>query len=387
LATTLKVADQEYDIHAAQANKVKERLIINKSGLSEETSETIEFNGEIEQELSIVPIEGGTFEGKIRVPQNDEATIDNNAVLNYQDLTEKVFNKVITNSVLYEWNGTTASPALKNNQLNSISVIRGDISIVDEFAIYNNTNKYLSAYIYIGTSDDGSGGIYFGTADSDTAIEIAVGTAAEAVKLASARKIKIDLSKEHNPEPTDTDTIHIDMFDGSKNVELGITGVLPMSHGGLGGDLSTNTQLRKTAEYYINSSISENTAQVNDDTWLLFRNNSPSLTAGEYCRKKASAFWTYLAGKIRSTFGFSGSNDVLSPEHGGTGKSSLNDITVGKATSDGEGSSIRANYYRSASGTRGATETGKRITIDTKNPNDIDSGKHGAAGDIWIVYN
>jgi hypothetical protein len=395
LDKVIKIGDDDYNVNAKKAERVERKLIVNQVGFGGTTlnSPLVEFDGsgETNKSFEIIPTTGGKFKGPIRVPAanvthdgTDKGTSNiksngdffDDAVLNYKDIKDKVLANLLNTSVLYKWNGTALDATIEKS-INGITLITGtenNLNSNNGFAKYNfNSATPISAYLYICTD---TGNIYFGTADQASATRLA--EKATEFNLTTPILMGVDLESENTVD-----------FDGTENVVLGVTGKLPLAHGGLGGDISnSSSQAAKTAEYYINGSIGESTATVTDDTWMLFRHNSPSLTAGQYCRKKASALWTYIAGKIRSVFGFNTSN-VLSVANGGTGATTLNNITVGnasKATSDANGTNIRENYYRNASGARSSGETGRRITIDTRDPNSVSSGNHGAEGDIWIVY-
>lgn len=365
LDNVIKVGNDFYEVTATKANRVANSLKINKVTFSGETATTpvVEFYGNEAKTVEIVPTTGGKFKGPIRVPDanvvqdgvsNTKANGEffDDAVLNYKDIKSKVLSNLLNASVLYNWNGTELNPMIEK-AIAGISIITGaEASLLgtNGFAQKNNTSKQISAYLFVCTDTNN---IYFGTSDSNTATRLAN----KATELDLATPISLRVNLESNKAAD---------FDGSKNVTLGITGKLPLANGGLGGDISsTSSQTAKTAEYYINGSIGENTSSVTDDTWMLFRQNTPSLTAGQYCRKKASALLTYIANKLGFTT--SDTSKILSVANGGTGQSSLTKVTVGNASKlNGQG----ASYYQ------------KNITISTSIPTDA----QGTNGDIWIVY-
>lgn len=387
LDNIIKIGNDFYDVTAKKANRVANSLKINKVTFGGETAATpvAEFYGDEAKTVEIVPTTGGKFKGPIRVPDanvvqdgvsNTRANGEffDDAVLNYKDIKNKVLSNLLNTSVLYNWNGTELNPVVEK-AIAGISIITGtEASLLgtNGFAQKNNTSKQISAYLFVCTDTNS---IYFGTSGSSTATRLA--NKATELNLATPISLNVDLESNKAAD-----------FDGSKNATLGVIGKLPLANGGLGGDISsTGSQAAKTAEYYINGSISENTSSITDDTWMLFRQNTPSLTAGQYCRKKASALLTYIANKLGFTT--SATSKILSVANGGTGTNNLNNVSVGsatKATNDAYGTPIRENYYRYASGIRNSTEVGKRITISTSDPTTLDSGNHGADGDIWIVY-
>jgi hypothetical protein len=373
LAKTLKVNvngnNEEYNINAKTADvatKVANALEVKKIDVDDKTTTgELSFDGSGDSnELVIVPAAGGRFSGRITVPSfPDNWSTDGETILNYRDITETVLKELKNNSVLYTWNGTTLSGGGSGTQIKSVSIITGAAGNVNSFAAENATSKQFSAFIYVADT----GNIYFGTSDSSEVAGVTVSseTAINANQLTNARKFSVNLGT--------SDTVD---FNGTADAALGVTGTLPFTKGGLGGDISnSSSQAAKTAEYYINGSIGESTAAVTDDTWMLFRHNSPSLTAGQYCRKKASALWTYLASKIRNTFGFN-TNNILQPANGGTGVTSLDSMTAGSAksltvyTSTGSGATPQATY------------TARKVIMSTIPPTAAD----GSNGDIWIKY-
>lgn len=331
-------------------------LTINRVCLNQTTKPVVNFNGKESAHLDLVTADGGRFKQRIAVPPDTRDTIDDEAVLNYGDIRNKVLNNLLNTSVLYSWNGTKLDPTI-NNAIVGISLITGSESnLLDPqkgFAVKNkNSSKKVSAYLYICTDTNN---IYFGTSDENTARRLA--TEATELSLTKPISLNVDLESEDAAE-----------LDGStEGASLGVTGKLPMSHGGLGGNLSTDTQVATATEYYVNGSITEDRTAVSDTTWMLFSRDDPSESTGQYCRKRANSLWVYLVNKIRTRFGFSTTDgtDVLSPAHGGTGEKNLRNVTVGNSNMLNNQS---ADYYQ------------KKITVSNSEP----SG--GSVGDIWIVY-
>lgn len=91
---------------------------------------------------------------------------------------------------------------------------------------------------------------------------------------------------------------------------------LPISKGG------TNATTAKAAQYNLLKDMNSDTTTVTDDLRVVAAHTKPNTTNGAVAYKKMSYFWTYIANKIRSTFGFSDSN-VLPVKNGGTGVSML----------------------------------------------------------------
>lgn len=114
-------------------------------------------------------------------------------------------------------------------------------------------------------------------------------------------------------------------FKGDSNITPGVSGTLPIKHGG------TNATTTKAAQYNL-----LNDMYVGDDTFndtvetFIMRHNTPSAENGFLKTKKPAAIWNWIASKIRSVFGFTTDN-ILSVSHGGTGTS------TGKATGSNPG--------------------------------------------------
>lgn len=90
-------------------------------------------------------------------------------------------------------------------------------------------------------------------------------------------------------------------------------GTIPIANGGTGGSTA------READYNMFSDMGETTNAISDNTLLVAKRISgASATNGALTSKRAALFWTYILGKIRSTFGFTSSN-VLPIANGGTG--------------------------------------------------------------------
>lgn len=108
----------------------------------------------------------------------------------------------------------------------------------------------------------------------------------------------------------------------------GTVATLPLSiaNGGTGATTATN------AEYNLITKprTTELTSALSDDYRIPFCNTSPSTSVGTFAGyRKASAFWTYIQGKISSVLGLTSTN------YGGTSA---------KATSDADGNNITTTY-------------------------------------------
>lgn len=140
-----------------------------------------------------------------------------------------------------------------------------------------------------------------------------VGSAAQADKLSTARNLKVDLSS-GNAQP----------FDGSANAEdIGVDGVLPAANGGTGAsDLD---------------SVKVGEAGSADEATKLAtaRNMQVNLASGNQQSFDGSADATEI-----------GVKGILPVGNGGTGATSLANITVGRATADGSGNNISDTYAK-----------------------------------------
>ena len=88
--------------------------------------------------------------------------------------------------------------------------------------------------------------------------------------------------------------------------------VLSVAKGGTGGTTA------KAAQNSLLNDMNASSDALSDSSMLVGYNASPSASNGAVHKRSASTVWDYVAGKIRSTFGFSSSN-VLPVSHGGTG--------------------------------------------------------------------
>ena len=151
---------------ANRANELTNSLIIKNIGLEGTVVKETCFNGKNSEEISIVPASGGRFSGRIKVVKNTNKTIDKEAILNYEDILDRVVPNLINRSVFYRWNGEELSSAIEE-AVNSISIVCGEENNIEGFSEHNNTSSEpLTSYLYI-CSD--SGNIYFGTVNSAAA--------------------------------------------------------------------------------------------------------------------------------------------------------------------------------------------------------------------------
>lgn len=326
LDKTIKVDGQTYNVNAVKATQVDNKLKMNLSN-----GEAVEFDGSTEKAVDIMTPAGGAFTGPVTV-ENHTAAISDKDVLNYSEITNTVLAQLINNSILYNWDGNALVPAIDEAQLNSISIVQGNGNIED-FAKDNCDNKYLSAYLFLNTVNNETQ-IFFGTSDSNTPIPLVTGSsamAAEAGKLSTPRTITVKLGSTNSAR-----------FDGSADVEAGVSGILPVTKGGTGTDALTKIIVGK-ANALIDASDNSKVATATD----------------------------VMANRVDINNITTNVNKIINGE---TKVASAGNAD--KATSDAYGSNIRTSYYRSASNSINANT----ITISTSAP----SG--GNDGDIWIVY-
>jgi hypothetical protein len=407
LDKVIVIGDESYNVNANKATQVENALTLNKvtltGAVSKAAGDAVVFDGHEAKSIDLVTADGGRFNDKIRVPRNSDTTIHNEAVLNYGDIKEKFIGHLLNNSVLYKWNKITSDspedpkfkldPTTTVSNLAGMSLVYGTEEDRQAFAAKNyndycsNKNSYLAAFLYI-CSD--SGNIYFGTYNTGEITKLA--TTANKLDFATSTPMSLSVNL-----AASKDSNSIASLKDAANIELGIKGTLPKAHGGLGGDISnSDKKTAKATEFYLNNSLEEvstgtGTAQINDNTQIIFKRDDVTSTEKGFCvRRKASQLWTYIASKIREIFGFSTEN-VLSTNNGGTGATSLDNITVGKATADASGLSLRKNYYKISTGsiipTESNNQNGPWITISSDDPTKLYNGQHGNNGDIWIVHN
>lgn len=334
LEKVLSIEDEDskvfdYNINAKSAEKVENDLIINIIDKYGEASEQIIFNGSTMKLLELITAAGGKFKGPIRCQsQETEAEFDDDLILNYSDLKNQVLKHLMNTSSLYSWDDRTLKPSIRRSAVSGISIVLGLDTEKDEFAKANMKNSALvgclAAYLYWATD---TRLLYFGTADSDEVIAIDAHTAK---RLERSHYFRINLAS------TSAAT-----FDGTQNrlIEPGVAGILPPMNGGTG---KTNLE-EVTVGHAVKATAFTSPRQLY--TNLECNNN------------------TFFDGTDNTGIGVIG---VLPAEHGGTGKSKLEDVVVGKANS------IRVS---TPDGARHAT-----ITTGSTAP------QNPSIGDIWIKY-
>lgn len=345
LDKTILVDGQPYNVNAVTADKVVNTLNINSSN----SDESGQFDGSAPTTINVMSPSGGAFTGPITVPSHTSEFIDTD-VLNFTDTVNVLLANIKNNAVVYNWENNNLDISLTDNAINSISIVSGGESDVDSFHTFNNLRYqqyleasasgatleelkdafYLPVYLYIGTKDNL---VYCGIAGTEKANLLNINTAsvvAKANTLTTARTITVDLAIE---------AANGKDFDGGADVTVGVTGKLPIE------------------KVDINESNAEETR---DRLGITPANIGAAPTSHNHSASNITG-------------------GTLPVARGGTGETDLAKVTVGaatRATQDGNGDTIRTNYYRSASNT---TDVNK-ITISASAP----SG--GNNGDIWIKY-
>lgn len=398
--STLLINGESYDVSAKTADMVSNKLTINKIKLGDKTEEVVvEFDGSEARGVKLVPADGGRFTGRITVP-SFASTWDNDpeTVLNYKDIQDTVLAKLKNTSVLYTWSGTTISPVIKQ-AIAGISLVTGLEEHLAEFIAFAGTKP--TEYLYI-CSDTGN--IYLGTS-----------TSAEVKQLATTINgctISVDLSSDA-----------VQTFTGLQpELALGVTGELPIKNGGTGAaDAATAAENIITGQSIRPASIRLNNPTDIDGLWavdkkygldmvnsdivnlngLFFADASSGpgeglhfmrtkdetaadgdLTTHTYDRVYAHEGHIYFApdctiqDQAPTKYEvYHGGGPTIPVAKGGTGQTSLSNVTVGKSDK------IKTKLVvKNASNTVVTTNPYINLTISYDDP----SG--GADGDIWIKY-
>lgn len=248
---------------AETANKLAKTLKITKVNLGNTVD--VDFNGESDKTIKIVPADGGRFTGRITTATDkvsrDIIARDPETVLNSAHIKTYIVDELIRKSVKCSWNGSelvAEATDASNASIPSICIVTGDSTAANGFALYNNQNyinrneegrpPFLSAFIYVSTDDGNNGNIYFGTCDSDhvAGVQVSADKANYAVssgtaeQLAQSSKFVVNLSDDFADKETE--------FNGTQDdVVLGIRGTLSPAHGGTGQTDLANVTVGKAA--------------------------------------------------------------------------------------------------------------------------------------------
>lgn len=92
--------------------------------------------------------------------------------------------------------------------------------------------------------------------------------------------------------------------------------VISIEDGGTGATTS------REAEFNISGDIIEYNTSMSDNSQIVCKHQEPNASTGTFFYRTAGTLWSYIAGKIRSVFGFTSKN-VLPVANGGTGETSI----------------------------------------------------------------
>lgn len=407
LKNTALIDNTEYNINAVKANYVANELTISPVGMGGgvKKTEVVKFDGGEAKRIEVVAATGGKFKGHVRVPDaGTKITINNKevtnmsgndfvdeAVLNYSDIKNKVLSQLLNNSPMASWTGSELSFST-DTSLNGICVITGKYSHMESFITKNKDSaesgelNWIRNCLYLCTDGESSpgcqaGNIYLITfscsdiGDSKSANHMCVRLATTATYLDTPTNVYVNLESDSSAAVGGTSTTSAP----------GVYGVLPVEHGG------TDAETFVEAEYNINNTIQGVASGVTDNDNIVFKRvSSASPTTGALCTRGIATLWAYIAEKIRSTFGFSSGN-VLSTTKGGTGvaANTIDDICVGKAKNDSNGTPINTGYYKcTACSINNNNAWDNTITVSTSDPSTSSSpaATNAKPGDIWIKY-
>lgn len=153
--------------------------------------------------------------------------------------------------------------------------------------------------------------------------------------------------------------------------------VTPIENGGTGANTS------RAAEYAICNDMPEAAQAISDTHQIVYKSAAGSTTRGALIYSKVSALWTYIAGKIRSTFGFSSSN-VLPVANGGTGAANAETArtNIGAVAKSGDtmtGNMVIEKSYVDATSVTVANPK-RRISLSVHN----NSGVYDDTNSKWV---
>ena len=201
----------------------------------------------------------------------------------------------VTSNIQTQLNG-------KVNKVNAFA--RDDVDRYMDAIVYNKADgtrlQYIGMHnksgIFINPNDDGSSNHWnqnHGLNIGPSALKYNGDTVVTSTSLQTQLDAKANVSHNHS----------------ASNIT---SGTLSVARGG------TGATTEKVAQVNLLKDMSESTNPIDDDGQLVFKYTTPDSSRGVLLYKKASTLWTYIAGKIRETFGFSNSN-VLTVAKGGTG--------------------------------------------------------------------
>ena len=340
LKKTIKIGDDTYNITATEADKVNSKLTFKKNqlGLASDgkmiQTTVTEFDGSEPESVVIVPAAGGRFEGRITTKDVSDGVLasDGETIINYNDIKNKIVNKLLNTSSVAAWDGTKLTFTKKDSSetFNGISFVVADGTTteteIEHFAAENSKvdNKWLTSYLFI---DKNTKNAYFGTSEDDGYIRLSTSTI--------------------NAELAEKATTICGTVDGTYRSYSAATIAQLLS------DVS--------AIYSGTASVPKATdATTASKAKNLCKTDGTVLLSGEQVNTKLNN----LAAAIENL------------EDGDTSAGKADEAV--KATQDSDGKAINKNYYRSTYSTSVVN------TITISNSTTAPSGAQ--PGDIWIKY-
>ena len=198
------------------------------------------------------------------------------ALAHYDEKIKKVITEIETGSD----SKVTQTPTTSNEEY---SLLLSPSGQTEE----TNTTSYFNSDVVLNPSTKTISANIDGNAKTATTAT----SADSATKLATSRTVRTNLSS--------TSTAS---FDGSANIEPGVTGTLPVANGGTG-----KTTLEDSANALING-LSTGSDAPKDNDYYISQYAGGGTTTTTFHRRPVSALWEYIKGKISSVLGLTASS-------------------------------------------------------------------------------
>lgn len=174
LKNTIKVDNEEYNVnavHSDSASKVDNKLTIYK--MEHINAVPVEFDGSKEQSLSVVPAEGGTYNGPVMIENNDLSSAQPKQVLTYSNVEQ--LTEQLTGFSCYYWDGVTLTSIKKDSDeaLGKASLIIGpeeSLALLAEYVTKNQIDGMPTYWLYI--SDKSPYSIFLCTVDESIKLNL-----------------------------------------------------------------------------------------------------------------------------------------------------------------------------------------------------------------------
>lgn len=159
----LQIEDEEYNINAVysdEAGKTSKALKVTKT--KHDGNEVFEFDGHVEEELEVVPAEGGKFSGYIEVDNPSDQQNNGNMAVNLSNVKSLISD--LTGFPCATWNGTILKYDTVSNTdqaIKRVTLVRG--KRVD-FQSFINSTPPRTYYLYVCTD---TGEAFFYTKDNE----------------------------------------------------------------------------------------------------------------------------------------------------------------------------------------------------------------------------